>query len=170
MLERTFGGDRMSAIPNEQILEFDVHFERFCAAYPKRYGNVNRTVARAKFESVIRAGADPEEIIAGAVLYRKLCDIQGTTGTEYVLMMSTWLNREHWKADLIAEIVRAQATRLESGAIVFTPSSEGAWDKPKWTSGCASLIGLAMLLFISGLLAYGVFHIIVWAISQGGGR
>jgi uncharacterized protein YdaU (DUF1376 family) len=94
------GGETQKKPKRNRSVFADECFDRFCAAYPKRHGNLNRTAARAKFETKIRNGADPEEIIAAAERYKQFCDAEGKTGTEYVAMMSTWINQERWKDDL----------------------------------------------------------------------
>ena len=70
-------------------------FDRFWAAYPKRYGSNPKAPARAKFERFVRAGADPEAIIGGARAYAE--QESKNVGTPYIAMASTWLNQKRWE-------------------------------------------------------------------------
>lgn len=75
----------------------DAAFIRFWQAYPKREGSNPRLPARDKFGRAVKAGADPEEIVAGAAAYRRQCDDSEQTGTPYVAQAVTWLNQRRWE-------------------------------------------------------------------------
>jgi len=74
----------------------DDPFDRFWSAYPKRDGANPRKPAKAKFEKLVRNGADPEKIIAGAKRYADELAAQNKLSTVYVAQAITWLNQERW--------------------------------------------------------------------------
>lgn len=75
----------------------DDPFDRFYRAYPKRDGANPRKPAKAKFEKLVRNGADPEAIIAGATRYADELAGQNKLNTVYVAQANTWLNQERWR-------------------------------------------------------------------------
>ena len=97
-------------------------FERFYSAFPRR---VARKAAETKFWLAVKAGADPEAIIAGAQLYAMACR---TVELQFVKHPATWLNQGCWedehlptpparagpltRTDTLAEIQREAALRI----------------------------------------------------------
>lgn len=72
-------------------------FEKFFAAYPRRQGSNPKKPASDKFHSLVKGGADPREIIAGAEAYALSCQAEGKIGTSFVAQAKTWLTQERWK-------------------------------------------------------------------------
>lgn len=71
-------------------------FEEFWKVYPRK---LDPRSARRKWATVIRAGADPDDIIAGAIRYR---DWPGRV-PKYTKYPATWLAAGSWENDLAAE-------------------------------------------------------------------
>lgn len=67
-------------------------FERFWFWYPKRSGSNPKLSALTAWHKRINQGIDPNVMIGGATRYKKFCDATGKTGTEYVMMASSFLN------------------------------------------------------------------------------
>lgn len=75
----------------------DEAFERFWVVYPKRGTAANpKKPARDKFERVVKAGADPEILIAAAKRFSEVERSDGRFGTEKVAQAITWLNQQRW--------------------------------------------------------------------------
>lgn len=69
-------------------------FERFWTAYPDREGGNPKHPAALKFLGLVRAGVDPEAIIAGAVAYARSVAGQDP---RFVAQAVTWLNQRRWQ-------------------------------------------------------------------------
>lgn len=76
-------------------------FTAFWASYPRRSGSNSRKAAFGKFCAAVKAGADPQAIIAGARRYAAWCDATGKSGTEFVRQASTFLNQQDWEGEFI---------------------------------------------------------------------
>lgn len=72
-------------------------FDRFWAVYPKR---TNRKAALAKLETALKAGVDPEKIVAGAARYAEHVKF---TDRQFVKAPDAWLNAGKWDDELPAE-------------------------------------------------------------------
>lgn len=99
-------------------------FERFWAVYPSRGDASNpKKPARERFERAVKAGADPEHIIAGAARYAAIETKRGTLRTDKIAQAVTWLNQQRW-----ADYPEPVAT--------VTPSTNGRvfvkLDSPQW--------------------------------------
>lgn len=71
--------------------------ERFWKAYPSRGDSSNpKAPALEKFVRAVKAGADPEEIIAAASRYAEIERRSGRAGTDKVAQAMTWLNQRRW--------------------------------------------------------------------------
>jgi hypothetical protein len=70
-------------------------FEELWKVYPDREGPNPKKPAREKFLAKVKAGADPDEIIAAA---KRLAIAEAkNVGTRFIPMASTWLFQERWK-------------------------------------------------------------------------
>jgi hypothetical protein len=78
-------------------------FDRFWAIYPKR---TNRKAALAKLETALKAGVDPEKILAGAARY---AEHMRFTEPQFVKAPDAWLNAGKWDDELPAEPQKPQA-------------------------------------------------------------
>jgi hypothetical protein len=74
----------------------DDAWKRFRAIYPKRDGANPWTPAEKKFRALMKAGANPEEIISGAERYAAELRTTGQERTRYVAQAVTWLNQQRW--------------------------------------------------------------------------
>lgn len=74
-----------------------VWFEEFWAVYPQRKGANPRKTAFAKFESRVRAGADPAAIIAAAGRYAAELKADGKIASPFVAQAATWLNQDRFE-------------------------------------------------------------------------
>ena len=102
-------------------------FDEFWKAYPKRGSASNpKKPARDKFERAIKAGADPQVIIAAA---RRFCEVErqnGSEGTKFIPQASRWLNEQRWND------YPAPASELVHGVHVKA-------DTPEWNAWCGFL-------------------------------
>lgn len=79
--------------------DYPEKFEEAWAEYPKRPGNNKRDACKA-WEARVKAGADPDEILAGVQRYAAFCRITGKTGTEFVKQGATFFGpSEHYLDD-----------------------------------------------------------------------
>jgi hypothetical protein len=70
-------------------------FEEFWKVYPSREGPNPKKPAKEKFLSNVKAGADPDAIIAAA---KRLATGEAKNiGTRFISMATTWLYQERWK-------------------------------------------------------------------------
>lgn len=74
-------------------------FEKFWSAMPKRGPNAAnpKVPARQKFETAVKRGADPEDIVAGAEAYARQMRAAGKDRTEHVAQAVTFLSQARWK-------------------------------------------------------------------------
>lgn len=100
-------------------------FDEFWAAYPRRSGSNPRKPAQAKFERLVRDGADPREIINGAKRYTVSLANENKINTVYVAQALTWLNQERWRDDL-PKVAKTQADSPFDGK-VFAPIDSKQW-------------------------------------------
>src|SRR5512139_3557119 len=73
----------------------DEQFEEFWKAYPRRGGANPKAPAEKLFVAAVKAGANPQDIIAGA----KACAIAETAklGTEFIPQAVKWLRDKRWQ-------------------------------------------------------------------------
>lgn len=72
-------------------------FEIFWRAYPSRSPHENpKKPAALKFASLVKAGADPAKIIAGARRYAAYVTLE-VRDRRFVKTAITWLNQEQWQ-------------------------------------------------------------------------
>lgn len=74
-----------------------IAFESFWKTYPKREGSNPKEPARKRFMAIIKAGADPDAVIASARAYANEMRENKQFGTPYVAQAITWLNQQRWK-------------------------------------------------------------------------
>lgn len=85
------------AVANATRPAVDEKFEEFWASYPKRGEAANpKKPARDKFHRAVKAGADPDAIIAAARRYAQIENDAGRIGTEKIAQAMTWLNQQRW--------------------------------------------------------------------------
>lgn len=89
-------------VPKKVEVDFADIERRFWANYPKRLGSNPKKPANDKLRVKIKAGADPERIIAGAGAYASEQQRLGKVGTEYIAQAVTWINQERWDDHLPA--------------------------------------------------------------------
>lgn len=112
----------------------DEAFKRFRVAYPKRKGDDPRAPAHKRFLAKVRAGADPERIIAGAKAFAATEAKRGSVGSEFIPHSSTWLNAERWEDSLGPEagtpFARSLSDEVESWRV---PVANWRRDPTTWT-------------------------------------
>ena len=72
--------------------EYTDEFEAFWKEYPQRAGSNPKQGAFDVWRKNLIDGADPRAIRAGAQRYKRFCDQTGKTGTEYVMMATSFLS------------------------------------------------------------------------------
>jgi hypothetical protein len=78
-------------------------FDEFWSAYPSRGDHANpKDPARQKFAAAVKAGADPQSIIAGARGYAACMRRKGDLGTRFVCQATTFLQQRRWEEYLDA--------------------------------------------------------------------
>lgn len=76
--------------------------------YPPRRGGCNKVKAEKTFKRL--TVAEQKACIAGAEIYRKTCDTLGKTRTEYVCMLTTFINQRRW-VELLEDPVSQDANK-----------------------------------------------------------
>jgi hypothetical protein len=102
------------------------HFEEFWRAYPRRDGANPKEPAAKLFHAAVKAGEDPDRIIAGA---RRCVAVEAKNiGTPYIPQAVKWLRDKRWR-DYLAEA--EQATQALSQMFYAKADSEqlAAWDQ-----------------------------------------
>jgi hypothetical protein len=112
-------------------------FDELWAAYPKRGGASNpKKPARDKFERAVKAGADPDAIIAAARRYHEIERQAGRAGTDKIAQLVTWLNQQRWNdyPMLFSDVpvTLTHGTKLQDGVYVKA-------DTPEWEAWCRHL-------------------------------
>lgn len=107
---------------------YSAQFLSFWAAYPNK---VDKGAAFPAWKARIKAGADPDRIIAGAVTYAKDCQVLGTE-KRFIKHPKTWLNAEAWD----------NAPMAAGGAAPVRASEQERLDPPddlisKWSDECS---------------------------------
>lgn len=93
------GGEKDSGAGKQRKLTYPDEFEQAWKGYPKRPGNNKRDACKA-WEARVKAGADPDDILAGVQRYAAFCRITGKTGTEFVKQGATFFGpSEHYLDD-----------------------------------------------------------------------
>lgn len=99
-------------------------FDRFWLAYPKRGTASNpKQPARISFDKAVRAGADPEAIIAAAGRFDAIERAAGRAGTDKVAQAVTWLNQQRW-GDYPEPVAAAEPTTLPNGNVHIMAGTE----------------------------------------------
>jgi hypothetical protein len=93
------------------------YFQEFWKAYPRRDGANPKEPARKLFLAAVKAGARPEDIVAGAA--RCAEKERKNVGTEFIPQAVKWLRDKRWQDYPASEMNGASA------AIAITPESEG---------------------------------------------
>lgn len=90
-------------IPNDKTPKkaTEPQWEALKEAYPRREGAQEYPAARKKLDSLIASGEDFDLILAGAGAYLAACQKAQKIGTPYVKQLSTWLNRQCWKDEIL---------------------------------------------------------------------
>ncbi len=79
--------------------DVELHWPRFRQAYPPRQGSLEIAKGKAKFESLLKTGTDPEVLISGAQRYAEFVTATGAVGGPYVKNILTWLNGKGWEEE-----------------------------------------------------------------------
>lgn len=74
-------------------------WEAFIAVYPPRNGDRGLAKGREKFMALIKSGVPPGDLLEGAQRYRAWADAEGSTGSQFVQQIPTWLNRKGWQEE-----------------------------------------------------------------------
>lgn len=103
----------------------DEKFEEFWKSYPARAGANPKKPAKKVFFAAVKAGEDPDAIIAGA----RQCARQDAKkiGTEYIPQAIKWLRDERWRD--YAESAASSDTHINWESIVQFKAKTGVWSK-----------------------------------------
>jgi len=101
-------------------------FDEFWKVYPKRKGDKPRKSALKAFEAAVRAGANPNDIIAGV----KLAAARNADkiGTEFIPQAVKWLHDERWK-DHLAKPDTAATAEIDWPPLVEFFMKTGTWPR-----------------------------------------
>lgn len=71
---------------------------QFDEVYPRRVGNLNRAKGKEVFRRLVKTGGAVlgREIVRGARAFRAWADRNARSNTEFIPMMTTWLNQRRW--------------------------------------------------------------------------
>jgi hypothetical protein len=94
----------------------DSGFKNFCLSYPKRLGANPRKPAEQKYNAARKRGVSADLLNAAARAYAAEIRDAGKEGTEFVALMTTWLNQERWndyapKTNVLTDERRAELIR-----------------------------------------------------------
>jgi DNA-binding MarR family transcriptional regulator len=80
---------------------YSAEFEEFWQEYPKRERAASKPDAWKAWKARLKQGVSAQNLITGAINYRKDQVAKGKVGTEFVKLPATFLGKgEHWKAYL----------------------------------------------------------------------
>lgn len=103
-------------------------FDEFWATYPSRGQAPNpKKPASEKFARAVKAGADPESIIAAAKRFSEIERRAGRFGTEKVAQAQTWLNQQRWTDYPTPSNEQATATDEARWSRSLLSHSKGMW-------------------------------------------
>ena len=110
----------------------DIAFAEFWQVFPKR---VKEEAARRKFETKVRSGTDPVDIVAGAKRYAR-----SVLGTEpkFIQAPDVWLNNGRWKDELPGDAKPGDKSLAEIGQVFVEKDSDAGrawWDYRFRTKG-----------------------------------
>ncbi|MCJ2080155.1 DUF1376 domain-containing protein [Methylobacterium sp. J-090] len=111
----------------------DEGFERFRAAYPKRSTTFPTTQARKRYAEVIKRGASPREIEAGARAYAAEQTRLGNTGGKFVQNADAWLHQNRW-----LDYVAAPVGDVPEDTTQLLAITDNAWRERvvRWKRNC----------------------------------
>ena len=101
-------------------------FQRSKAAYPRREGANPWQPAQKKFETLVKSGVDPAEIIAAAEKLAQDEAARGNIGTRFIPQAVTWL-KEHRFADVAQQ--HGPPVEPQGYYAKFGSEQLDAWDK-----------------------------------------
>lgn len=101
-------------------LDNDPDFTAFWDAYPKKVG---KGQARRAWSSMLKKGADPDEVVAAVEAFAKSCADAGTD-PKFIPHPSTWLNGERWSDEMSPE--PDEAPRIRDVAEPAPPGLDAA--------------------------------------------
>lgn len=103
-------------------------FEEFWKAYPRREGSNPRKPAEEQFVRVVKAGEDPEAIIAGA---RRCAEKESkNVGTPYIPQAVKWLRDRRWEdynASAVTELPSKENLERQWVSMLETQARTGTW-------------------------------------------
>jgi hypothetical protein len=92
----TLVSDRDSSPP--AVAGYSPDFERVWSAYPKRQGDNPKEAAFRAYKATLVKGANPAEVLRAVEHYANECKANGTAGTKFVMMASTFLGPDkRWR-------------------------------------------------------------------------
>ena len=98
-------------------------FDRFKSAYPRRQGSNPWKPAEQKFNSLVKAGVEPEKIILAAQQFAR--EEAKNVGTAFIPMARTWLNQ--WR---FADVeLTPEKPAMDWDKIVSFYKRTGIWSK-----------------------------------------
>lgn len=112
----TFVPSPPSPSPSPSPKDYSEDFEVVWKAYPKRLGANSKVDAFKAYRARIRTGSTHDQILEGVNRYAAYCRAQGSEGTEYVKMASTFLGpARHFEDAWAVERQRQSAPRDVKG-------------------------------------------------------
>ncbi len=106
--------------------KLDSNFIEFWQHYPRKVG---RKTAERAFAKAVKEGADPKDIIAGAMRYAAERDGQEPQFTKHP---STWLNAGCWEDEPAPQLTGSQQPNRRMSAAEFVQRREAAINKGDW--------------------------------------
>lgn len=111
-----------------------MNFDDFWAAYPSRRPHANpKAPARRKFESLVKSGVDPCEIVAGTNGYKAALG-SADTDPMFVCQAITYPNQERWRDYLPTEEELAEAAQSKQNAMKANSQHIKRGDRPDWVT------------------------------------
>lgn len=121
--------------PEKNSIVASEEWKRFRAMYPKRRGNLNAAKAQPKFEQYAKS-VGYDQIFAALHESLRIWRVDKRIGTEFIPMMTTWLNQQPWNEMSFSE---DRSGVLDTGGV----SEVGGADKTSVRSQEACLTGIS---------------------------
>lgn len=114
-----------------RAIEYTDEFSQIWAMYPKRAGNNTKSEAYQAFNARLRNGATVIGMRLGVERYKAFCDATGATGSQYVLMASTFFGPQRpWEQDWSIPAPE-----------VKTPKTDADWEELAAMKGLTARMG-----------------------------
>jgi predicted transcriptional regulator len=108
---------------DEEDKLLDESFEEVWREYPKRAGSNNKQAARRQWRARLEEDCTCENMKAGTLRYKVYCDKENKTGSEFVMMASTFFGRDRHFEDEFLLTTNKSTTEISNANIQFNQAN-----------------------------------------------